>query len=231
VEKAIDTECLAAIDRIVTGLAHESRNALQRCQACLSVLSTKLAGRPDLTDLLDRMQAAQDDLHRLFNQLREYAAPINLDLGMCDLAEVCRHAWSDIEPLWRGREVEFREESVLADSWCVADPSYMKRVFSNLLENALGAVTGSARVLVRFARAELNGQDAMRINIRDNGPGLAGVDKQKIFEPFVTTKVRGTGLGLAICKRIVEAHGGTIAAGNGPEPGAEILVTFPRGKA
>jgi signal transduction histidine kinase len=223
--KALRAERLAAIGQMVAGLAHESRNALQRAQACLSVLNFRLADRPDLTDLLDRIQAAQDDLHRLFNNVRDYAAPIHLDLGPCDLAEVWRQAWADLEPLRQDGAACLTEEPA-GDASCLADAFHLRQVFRNLLENALGA--GAGRVVVGCARAELDGREAVRVVVRDNGPGFAGLDRAKIFQPFITTKVRGTGLGLAICKRIVEAHEGTIALGDGPGPGAEILVTLPR---
>jgi signal transduction histidine kinase len=226
--KALQAERLAAIGQMVAGLAHECRNALQRGQACLSVLSARLAGRPELTDLLGRMQAAQDDLHRLFNEVRDYAAPVNLDSGPCDLAEVWRQAWADLEPLRLGRDASLAEEPAAADPRCRADAFHLRQVFRNLLENALSAGADPVRVVVGCAAAELDGREAVRVTVRDNGPGFAGVDRQKAFEPFVTTKVRGTGLGLAICKRIVEAHGGVIAVGDGPGPGAEVLVTLPR---
>jgi signal transduction histidine kinase len=64
--------------------------------------------------------------------------------------------------------------------------------------------------------------------VRDNGPGLNAEQRQRIFDPFFTTKTKGTGLGMAIAKRIVEAHGGEIAVGEGTARGAEILITLPR---
>src|SRR5512142_1195776 len=64
---------------------------------------------------------------------------------------------------------------------------------------------------------------------RAHGPGLDPEQKQRLFEPFYTTKTKGTGLGLSITKRIVEAHGGRIAVGENGGPGAEIILTLPRG--
>jgi C4-dicarboxylate-specific signal transduction histidine kinase len=218
--KALRAERLAAIGQMVTGLAHESRNALQRCQSCLSVLGVRLVDRPELTDLLDRMQAAQDDLHRLFNEVRDYAAPISLDLDACDLAAVWRQVWEDLEPLRQGRGASLVEASAAADTRCLADAFRLKQVFRNLLENALGAGADPVRVVVACAAAELDGREAVRVAVRDNGPGFAGVDTRWMFEPFVSTKVKGTGLGLAICKRVVEAQGGPSpwATGTGPVP-------------
>ena len=86
-----------------------------------------------------------------------------------------------------------------------------------------------ARVEIACTAAELDGNPAIRVAVRDNGPGLGPEPRRRIFEPFFTTKTRGTGLGMAITRRIVEAHGGRIAVGEGGGPGAEIIVTLPRG--
>ena len=82
---------------------------------------------------------------------------------------------------------------------------------------------------IRCRAAELDGHPALRVAVRDHGPGLDPEQRQRIFEPFYTTKTKGTGLGMSITKRIVEAHGGRIAVGEGAGPGAEIILTLPRG--
>jgi signal transduction histidine kinase len=80
--------------------------------------------------------------------------------------------------------------------------------------------------VVCCARAAPADAPALRVSVRDNGPGLTAEQRRLIFEPFYTTKARGMGLGMAIAKRIVEAHGGRIEVGAGP--GAEIVLTLPR---
>ena len=78
-ERALQSERLAAIGQMVTGLAHESRNALQRSQACLEMLALAVRDRPEALDLIERLQKAQDHLHHLYEDVRGYAAPIKLD--------------------------------------------------------------------------------------------------------------------------------------------------------
>ena len=80
------SERLAAIGQMVTGLAHESRNALQRSQACLEMLALAVRDRPKALDLIKRLQDAQDHLHTLYEDVRSYAAPINLDKEAMRLA-------------------------------------------------------------------------------------------------------------------------------------------------
>jgi signal transduction histidine kinase len=229
-KKALQAERLAAIGQMVTGLAHESRNALQRADACAERLRWRLQDQPEALDLLARIRQAQDDLRRLFDDVREYAAPIRLEPEVCDLAEVWREAWADLAPLRLGREAELREETG-GEPWrCVASPFHLKQVFRNLLDNALSAAGGPVRIVIRASAAELAGGQAVRVAVRDSGPGFSAEQRQRVFEPFYTTKVRGTGLGLAICKRIVEAHGGRIELG-AAGPGAEVVLTLPLGGA
>ena len=82
---------------------------------------------------------------------------------------------------------------------------------------------------MQWAECDLAGQPAIRVAVRDNGPGLTADQRKRLFEPFYTTKVQGTGLGMAIASRLVEAHGGTIEAGPAEGPGTTILITLPRG--
>jgi len=222
-------ERLAAIGQMVAGLAHESRNALQRIQACLELLRMETRDQPRALGLLDRLQESQDSLHRLYEDVRQYAAPIRLDTCFCNLARKWREAWDCLVPLREGRDAQLREEMNGIDLECNVDRFRMIQVFRNVLENALAACADPVRIVIACSEATLDGQPAVRVMVRDNGPGLTGEQRKKVFEPFYTTKTRGTGLGLSITQRLVEAHGGTIAVGAG-DPGAEFIITLPRRK-
>jgi two-component system sensor kinase FixL len=228
-DRALRSERLAAIGQMVAGLAHESRNALQRSQACLEMLALADKDQPRSLDLIARVQRAQDDLHHLFEDVRGYAAPIRLDRKPTDLAEVWRGAWADLEPQRRGRAATLRESLSGDCPPCCVDPFRIGQVFRNLFDNALAACPDPVEVSARLERVDFEARPAVRIAVRDNGPGLDLDQKANLFEPFYTTKTRGTGLGLAIARRIVEAHGGRIDAGVTEGPGAEIIITIPSG--
>jgi two-component system sensor kinase FixL len=226
-ERALHSERMAAIGQMCAGLAHESRNALQRSQACLEMLALKHEDRPDALNLISRIQQAQDDLHRLYEDVREYAAPIKLAIRDCQLPEVWRRAWSHLEPIRDGRHAVLREPEKGLELTCQADGFRLEQVFRNILDNSLAACPGRAEIRIEGSPASLDGRKAIRISVRDNGPGLDAEQRDKIFESFYTTKTRGTGLGMAIVKRIVEAHGGRVEIGGPVGPGAEILITLP----
>jgi signal transduction histidine kinase len=214
---------------MVAGLAHESRNALHRSQVCLEMLSIEVEDRPEALNLIARIQMAQDDLYHLFEDVRSYAAPIHLEVRVCDLPGVWREAWAKLVAFRPGREALLREETNGLDLHCAADPFRLGQVFGNILENALDACTDPVAIEIPCDRAELDGHAAFRIAVRDHGPGLGPEQRQRIFEPFFTTKTRGTGLGMAITQRIVAVHGGRVALGEGGGQGAEIILFLPRG--
>lgn len=226
-EKLVQSERLAAIGEAITGLAHESRNALQRSQACLEMLSRRVSDRPEARELLERVQLAQDDLHRLYEEVRQYAAPIKLVPSNTNLADVVADAWTQLEHLREGRtaSLELRDEA--KPLLLQLDRFTMRQVFRNILENSLAACDDPVRIVVDIATVGTAGSRWVRVSIRDNGPGFSDEEKAKLFQPFFTTKTQGTGLGMTISRRIVETHGGEILVGDEPGPGAEIVLKLP----
>ena len=224
-ERLLQSERLAAIGEAMTSLAHESRNALQRSQACLEMLARRVEDRPEALHLVNRIQVAQDDLHQLYEEVRAYAAPLKIRPQLCNLTEVIDESWNELAIKREGRSARLLQNGGSAGTSCFVDRFALRQVFRNIFDNALAACQDPVEI---DAGCEDFAPDAraVRISIRDNGPGLTSEQRERIFDAFYTTKTHGTGLGMAICKRIVEAHGGEIAVGNGP--GAEFVITLPK---
>ena len=111
------------------------------------------------------------------------------------------------------------------------DQHQLTQVFTNLLMNAYEAMNGTGRVAVTADRVRLDdggdGRDAVRVEVSDDGPGIAPDVADKIFEPFFTTKPKGSGLGLAIVRKIVDAHDGGIDLRTVEGGGTTIRITLP----
>lgn len=228
--KAMQAQRLAVIGQMMTGLAHESRNALQRSLACLEMLEMEVGDKPEVIDLVKRVRRAQEQLHDLLEEVRNYAAPINLERQTCSLRDIWREAWEQTALSRKNRDAKLVEGAQdLAD--CNVDRFRLGQVFRNIFENALAACRDPARITIHCASTGVSDCDSapasVRILIQDNGPGLTPEQRSRIFEPFFTTKPRGTGLGMAIAQRIVESHGGTIAVED-VDTGAAILLVLPR---
>jgi nitrogen fixation/metabolism regulation signal transduction histidine kinase len=109
-----------------------------------------------------------------------------------------------------------------------ADKLLLKRVLANLVENGIHAgqeAGNEPNVVISWSA----GPDAVNINVDDRGNGVAEADRERIFEPYVTTKSTGTGLGLAIARKIAIEHGGelAVAARRAPTGGARFVVSLP----
>ncbi|MEX2187625.1 MAG: ATP-binding protein [Pirellulales bacterium] len=251
----LQSERLSAIGEAMTALTHESRNALQRSQAGLDMLCKRVADRPEAVQLLGEVQQAQYFLRDQYESVRDYAAPMRLQCEAVDFRAVVRENWEQLAGQRQGWDVLLAQHDAAVDAavdatvW--ADRRAVGQVVRNLLQNAIeasadasadvladasvGASAGALRIEVCYREDRLDHRPALRIAIRDDGPGMSREQRLRAFEPFYTTKARGTGLGMAICRRIVEAHQGTISVGDGDgagnRGGTEIIVVLARSKA
>jgi len=223
--KLMTNERLAAIGQMVSGLAHESRNAFQRSHACLAELALDVASMPDSLTLVSKVQKALDDVHMLLEEVRCYAAPIILERQSCNLEMLVRETWQhvlDTENATCTPGLNIIKAADFPDE-CLIDILRIGLVLRNLLENALMAAPAAAAITVKLSlvdatdsqleKRNLRGIEALRnlsIEVIDQGPGIPEADLETIFAPFYTTKTKGTGLGLAVARRYVTAHEGRI---------------------
>jgi signal transduction histidine kinase len=220
-DRLLQSERLAAIGQMMAGLAHESRNALQRSQACLEMLALEVQDRPAALDFVARIQKAQDHLHQLYEEVRDYAAPIRLRYEDHDLRALLEETWEHLASHRAGRNAQIDFDERDERCACRVDGFAIEQVFRNILENSLSACRDPVHITARFQLCRLSERPAIQVSLADNGPGLTSEVQLRIFEPFFTTKTKGTGLGMAISRRIVEAHGGRIAIGSPERPGGE----------
>jgi PAS domain S-box-containing protein len=227
-ERLLQSERLSAVGQMVTGIAHESRNALQRIQANTELLQFDLEDQPDAIENLDHVQKAVDDLKYLLDEVRTYAAPVKLDTCECCVANIWRQAWQHLSQIRNDRDAQLTEVLNDVNTKCSADAFRLEQVFRNLFENALAACPDPVRIEVSCCEVDSEDGPVLQVAVRDNGPGLTAEQQARIFEPFFTTKQHGTGLGMAIVQRIVSAHRGAICVGDTPDSGAEFVVQLRR---
>ena len=110
-----------------------------------------------------------------------------------------------------------------------ADAGRMRQVFHNLIRNSLEAMENTHKQKVKISTRYIHdqGMELVDIKVEDSGPGFKEEIVEEAFDPYVTSKPKGTGLGLAIVKKLVEEHGGRIAARNREKGGAEISLLLP----
>jgi two-component system, LuxR family, sensor kinase FixL len=222
------SERLAAINELVAGLAHESRNALQQISACAEMLAMEFKHLPDALDLVAGMQDAEDRLHRLFEDMRIYATPLYRERRQCEIADLWRNAWAALVASRPGRQLRFVEHLAPGTAAANVAVNYLERAFVKIFENSLDACKDPVEIEVSTAPAEINQRPAVRVSVRDSGTGFTTAAMARAFEPFYTSKAQGTGLGLPIVRRIIEAHGGKVDVENVPKGGAVVHLSLPR---
>ena len=124
----------------------------------------------------------------------------------------------------RGGDIQIRGSFAAVDG----DEVLLRQALSNLLRNAIEACTGAKiapQILLEGHVDEASG--LCRITVSDNGPGIEVGNRERIFNPFFTTKPQGTGLGLALVQKIVVTHNGRVTAANSPSGGASLSLTLP----
>ncbi len=223
--RVLETERLAAIGQTMTALAHESRNALQRMQSCLTLL--RLRCNESERELTDDMEDALDQLQYLYEEVRNFAAPLQLKHRKVDLEKLLDKTWRQLGVQWKVKRLAMRlRREDDADPRIQADATRLGQVFRNVLENAIQASPEGAEVIASLKNADPLG-NALEVVIEDAGPGITPEVAQRAFDLLYTTKQGGTGMGLAIARRIVREHRGLIAL-EAIERGTSARIVLPR---
>jgi two-component system sensor histidine kinase HydH len=155
----------------------------------------------------------------------DFARPPRSERRSTDLAAVIHRAVVLVEGRARRQQVQLVTEFPPTPTMLMIDPEQVNQVLVNLLLNALDTLPQGGTVCIEIHRNEL--AQEIEVSVRDNGTGIAPAVRDRLFEPFVSTKESGLGLGLSISKRLIEAHGGTIRGENAPIVGAVFTLTFP----
>lgn len=224
------SETMSAMGALVAGVAHEVRNPLFGISATLDAFASRFKRRKEYRRYVDILQGEVARLSELMQALLDYGKPVRLVVAPERPEEVMRAAVAACSPLAARAGVEIVEAADPGLSPLVMDRDRIVQVFQNLLENAVQHSRAGGRVLFRAEAVRGGEREGVRFTVEDSGPGFQPEDLERVFEPFFTRRRGGTGLGLSIVQRIVEQHGGEIAAGNRPEGGAAVAVTLPQGR-
>jgi signal transduction histidine kinase len=232
----------AAVGRLAAGVAHEVGNPMGALLAFLD-----LAGRePGLGskggDLLARAAAEGERVRRILRQLLDFSRPPRATSEPVDVAAVVAQGLDLVRPQRRYTAIAFELDAPEDLPTVETDPGMLLQIVLNLLLNAGDALqeTPDARVTVSVrpaafsvregddpaAAAHRRELDGLECRVADNGPGIPEEDRERIFDPFYTTKPpgEGTGLGLANAQRLVEQLGGRLGLGEPPPGGGAVFV-------
>ena len=213
-------ERLAALGRVVAGVAHEVRNPLASIKLRLDLAAGASAVPPPVEQAVAHASAEITRLDRLVADLLVVAGRTLGPKRPVALGALVRERAEALGPWAQLRRVGVTVEG---DATVELDPDSIARAVDNLVRNAIEASPAGGSVTVRVA----GDGPTVRVQIDDRGPGVAGGRTAELFEPFFTTKADGTGLGLAIVHRVIDDHGGQVSFRS--QPGQTVFtVQLPR---
>ncbi len=224
-ERVRRSERLADLGRVAAGLAHELRNPLASMAGSVELLSASEGLRSEDQRLMAIVLKEAARLEQLVARFLDYSRPVPPRLVPHDLGQLA----AEVAAVFAGDPCAARVqvERALEPVTVACDPDQLRQVLWNLLLNAAQAAQpGSQGGTVRL-RCGPDGEGGGRVEVEDDGPGVAPADRARLFTPFFTTKPGGTGLGLATVHRIVEAHGGTVEVAAVEPHGARFTVHLP----
>jgi two-component system, sporulation sensor kinase E len=224
--KKFHLEKLASVGETVSSLVHELRNPLSTMK--MGYLTLKKTNRFDDSEkhYLDLIEKEGHRLEVMLKDVLDFAKPQELRLIPQELHPVMEQAIERFRGEFGKEGIVVRREFAGALPRVSVDAERLSQVLVNLLQNAMEAARGAdPRIVVRTAH--LQDQEAVRIEVSDNGVGIAENLLPKVFEPFFTGRKTGTGLGLTVVQKIVEAHRGRVAIKSRPGKGTTVQIDLP----
>jgi signal transduction histidine kinase len=222
------SETLAGIGALAAGVAHELGTPLSvvhgRAQRLLrdrSLADGTARSVREIQDQVRRMEA-------IVRQLLEFGRRRSTESRLTSVADVVERAAASVSDLASGTDVAFTQHVAEHGACPLEDPAGLELAVSNLLRNAIQAAPGGL-----VALSASTPQEAVRIVVDDNGPGVPDAIRPRVFEPFFTTKPvgQGTGLGLALARRMISEMGGVLDVETSPLGGARFTITVPAAAA
>ncbi len=227
-EKVRESQYLSQLGRLSSGLAHEIRNPLNFIGLAIDHLDGLTAARtPEVSaekaQVIGRIKEEVRKLNDLVTNFVTYGRPPAPQRAAVRIPEIVESVLGMAAERMRAQRIRCVRE--LADSPpCAVDPDMMRRALLNLVGNAIDAMPEGGELRVKAGPAP-DGRYAL--TVEDTGVGIPERDRDRIFQPYFTTKSSGLGLGLVLTRKIVEAHDGEIVVDSEPGRGTRILVLLP----
>ncbi len=220
-DKLLKAQRMAAIGELAGMIGHDLRNPLTSIAGAAYYLKRRLSqlGDERIMEMLDLIEKNIAYSNKIINDLLDYSREVKLDITETNPENIVDEALAAVQIPSNIKVVKLVDKKPKMR----ADFEKLKRVFVNLIRNAVEAMPKGGTLTIKSMKKG----DNVMFTVSDTGIGMTEEVMKKLWTPLFTTKAKGMGLGLAICKRFVEAHGGTITVESAPEKGATFTVTLP----
>jgi len=210
---------LAAVGETAAMVGHDLRNPLQGIAGAVHLLKQEALTAKERDEMLRLIEESVGYSDTIVRDLTEYSAEIKLNLIETTPKSIVREALGKVSV---PRVVTVHDRSEERPTIKV-DSDRMKRVFINLVDNAIDAMPQGGILTISGKRSD----GSVEIEFSDTGSGMPEKVMKNLWKPLQTTKAKGLGLGLAICKRVVDAHGGSISVKSKAGEGTTVTIRLP----
>jgi signal transduction histidine kinase len=223
------SERLAALGRLVAGVAHEVRNPLATIRLRLQ-MSQREARNPRVDESCAIALEEIERLNGMVNRLLNFSRPVRFQPERTNLSQLTEQRLNRFQESAEKKGIQFVTVFPEDGTTIPIDQSKMAQVMDNVIQNAIEAMLesgGTLRVSITSMVKSISGTDKVRIEFHDTGNGISSSMISRVFDPFFTTKPSGTGLGLSICHEFVRAHGGEIQVESVEGNGTRVRIILP----
>ena len=221
--EALRAQQMATLAQLATGVAHEIRNPLTSIKMLIQVNRAKFAEEGLPTSDMELVEQEIRRMERSVNSLLDFARPEKGEFRQFPLQDAVRRSLNLLGGRCVAQKVQLHSEMPDRSIEVVGDPDQLQQLLLNLALNSLDAMPHGGDLTVIVTDSD----GGIEIAVSDTGIGISDEVLETLFAPFVTTKTNGVGLGLGICRRIAEAHHGTLDGTNRPGGGAVFTLRLP----
>ncbi len=228
--KVRESESLAHIGQLTTSLAHEIRNPLSSVKMNIQILLKKIEFKGNDKRRMDIMTQEISRLERILTEMLDFAKPLRLDLKPASIRSVIASCLEMMTVRFQEKGIHVRRRFSRQIPDMLIDRDKIEQAIINVLQNSIDVLPegGQIRITIKYGTGS---GGRVKVEVEDNGPGIAEEDLPYVFDPFFSNKKKGTGLGLWNVKKVVEAHGGTVGVASKRTGGVHLSMTLPLGKA
>ncbi len=217
---------LSAVGQVAAGIAHEIRNPLASISGSIQLLNSVLDISGEQEKKLIKISLKEiDRLNNMITEFLDFVKPTNVNFIEINFSSFLNEILDFVFLDKKLRSDIFIEKNIQESCVVKGDEDKLKQAVLNIIINACQAMDD-----VKLPTLKINlvkNEDSIELRVKDNGSGIDSKTKERMFEPFLSTKPKGTGLGLAVTYRILEVHKATIAVESDVGIGTEFILTFP----
>jgi signal transduction histidine kinase len=228
-EQLVRSAKMASLGQLSANVAHEVRNPLTSIKMRLYSLQEGLKDSKKFKDDISVISEEIKRLERIVKNFLDFARPPELSLQLCSIDQILESISNLLEPKIHSQNIKIQKKTNSALPEVEMDKEQIRQAFLNIMLNAVEAMPhgGILEITESLIEHSDTAKSILEVQIKDTGYGIDSDLKNKLFEPFITTKEQGTGLGLFIASRIVQKHKGSVNIASHPGKGTTVIVKLP----